>query len=164
VQEPADVLQLHERLRELGYRPEQGPFLVLKIETLQAIRRFPALCVAAGGTAPAAVMIARGDLAVEIGFMRMAEMQEELLWLSEAAQLPAIWATQVLENLTKHGVPSRAEISDASMSVRAEAVMLNKGPYLPEAVETLDTILSSMQSHHHHKMPLLRALRSWKDE
>jgi pyruvate kinase len=45
------------------------------------------------------VMIARGDLAVECGYERMAEVQEELLWVCEAAHIPVIWATQVLENL-----------------------------------------------------------------
>ena len=47
------------------------------------------------------VMIARGDLAVECGFERLAEVQEEILWISEAAHVPVIWATQVLETLSK---------------------------------------------------------------
>lgn len=54
------------------------------------------------------VMIARGDLAVEVGYERMGELQEEMLWLCEAAHLPVIWATQVLERLAKKGQPSRA--------------------------------------------------------
>ncbi len=54
-------------------------------------------------------MIARGDLAVEIGYLRLAEMQEEILWLAEAADVPVIWATQVLEKMTKEGIHSRAE-------------------------------------------------------
>ncbi|HCG15586.1 MAG TPA: pyruvate kinase, partial [Micrococcus luteus] len=65
-------------------------------------------------------------LAVEAGFARMAELQEEILWLCEAAHVPAIWATQVLESLAKTGLPSRAEITDAAMAQRAEAAMLNK--------------------------------------
>jgi Pyruvate kinase, barrel domain len=58
-----------------------------------------------------------------------AEVQEEILWLCEAAHLPVIWATQVLETMIKKGRPTRAEVTDAAMSVRAECVMLNKGPH-----------------------------------
>jgi pyruvate kinase len=63
-----------------------------------------------------------------VGYERLAELQEEILWLCEAAHLPVIWATQVLEQLAKSGLPSRAEISDAAMGERAECVMVNKGP------------------------------------
>ena len=61
----------------------------------------------------------------------MAEVQEEILWICEAAHVPVIWATQVLETLAKEGMPSRAEITDAAMGHRAECVMLNKGPHSP---------------------------------
>ena len=90
-------------------------------------------------------MIARGDLAVECGFERMAEVQEEILWICEAAHVPVIWATQVLETLAKDGMPSRAEITDAAMGDRAECVMLNKGPHIVTAVRVLDNILRRMQ-------------------
>lgn len=103
-------------------------------------------------------MIARGDLAVEAGYERLAEVQEEMLWLCEAAHVPTVWATQVLETLAKKGLPSRAEITDAAMSGRAEAVMLNKGPYIPEAIECLDDILGRMQAHQTKKRALLRLL------
>lgn len=68
-------------------------------------------------------------------------MQEEILWLCEAAHVPVIWATQVLENLVKKGRPSRAEMTDAAMSERSECVLLNKGTYIREAVSTLDDVL-----------------------
>src|SRR5436853_963876 len=96
---------------------------------------------------PAGVMIARGDLAVECGWDRLAEVQEEILWLCEAAHLPVVWATQVLETLAKTGLPSRAEITDAAMAQRAECVMLNKGPHVEEAIRTLADILERMQAH-----------------
>jgi pyruvate kinase len=70
-----------------------------------------------------------------------------------------IWATQVLENLAKTGMPSRAEITDAAMGERAECVMLNKGPYLVEAVRTLDDILRRMEAHQSKKTSRLRSLR-----
>ena len=106
-------------------------------------------------------MIARGDLAVECGYERLAELQEEILWLCEAAHLPVIWATQVLEQLAKTGNPSRAEISDAAMSERAECVMLNKGPYIDDAVTVLDNILRRMADHHYKKNALMPSLHSW---
>ena len=106
-------------------------------------------------------MIARGDLAVEIGFERLAEMQEEILWLAEAAHVPVIWATQVLESLVKQGLPSRGEMTDAAMAARAECVMLNKGPFVAEAVRALDRLLGRMGEHQNKKTPRLRALRSW---
>jgi pyruvate kinase len=106
-------------------------------------------------------MIARGDLAVECGYQRLAEVQEELLWICEAAHLPAIWATQVLEGLAKNGVPSRAEVTDAAMGERAECVMLNKGPHILAAVSALDDILRRMEEHQSKKTAQLRALRSW---
>ena len=61
------------------------------------------------------------------------------------------WATQVLENLVKYGAPSRAEITDAAMSERAECVMLNKGPYIVEGVRLLDKVLTRMDGHQRKK-------------
>ena len=104
------------------------------------------------------VMIARGDLAVEIGWERLAEVQEEILWLAEAAHVPVISATQVLETLAKRGMPSRAEITDAAMGERAECVMLNKGPHILDAVQALGDILCRMQAHQHKKRAMLRGL------
>nr|MCU0966617.1 pyruvate kinase [Burkholderiaceae bacterium] len=109
----------------------------------------------------AGVMIARGDLAVECGFERLAELQEEILWVCEAAHMPVVWATQVLESLAKTGRPSRAEITDAAMGVRADCVMLNKGAHILEAMRTLDDILRRMQEHQSKKRSLLRALKAW---
>ena len=107
---------------------------------------------------PVGIMIARGDLAAEIGFERLAEVQQEILWFAEAAHLPVIWATQVLENLARTGIPSRAEVTDASMSVQAECVMLNKGPFVADACHTLDLILRRMEAHQFKKLSLYRPL------
>ena len=135
--------------------------IVAKIETPLAVQHLPEMIVQAAGQQPFGVMIARGDLAVEIGYQRLAEIQEELLWICEAAHVPVIWATQVLERLVKTGVPSRAEITDAAMAGRAECVMLNKGPFLLEAVHVLDDVLTRMQGHQSKKTARLRALRAW---
>ena len=106
-------------------------------------------------------MIARGDLAVEVGYERMAEVQEEILWLCESAHVPVIWATQVLDQLARTGRPSRAEVTDASLATRAECIMLNKGPFILSAIHTLIDIDGRMQDHHHKKQSLLRRLRAW---
>jgi pyruvate kinase len=161
VQEPAEIDRLLRALHGLK-RSDMG--LVLKIETLRGFDNLPALMLAAMAAPSAGVMIARGDLAVECGFERMAEIQEEVLCCAEAAHMPVIWATQVLETLGKTGMPSRAEISDASMGERAECVMLNKGPYVTEAIRALDDILKRMAGHQAKKSPQLRALRAWGAE
>lgn len=154
VQEVADVRQLCEHLRRLG-REDMG--LVLKIETRRGFENLRALMLEAMRWPHAGLMIARGDLAVECGYERMAEVQEEILWAAEAAHMPVIWATQVLETLARTGVPSRAEVSDAALGARAECVMLNKGPFIGEAVRTLDGILRRMHGLQYKKRPLLRA-------
>ena len=156
VRSAADVRELQNRLEELG-GSQLG--LVLKIETRRAFEQLPNLLLAAMRSPAAGVMIARGDLAVECGYERLAEVQEEILWVCEAAHVPVVWATQVLENLAKDGLPSRAEITDAAMGERAECVMLNKGPYVLEAVRALDDILRRMQSHQAKKRSMLRPLK-----
>jgi len=156
VREPSGIAELRSHLERSG----GGALgLVLKIETKQAFQCLPDLLVEAMRGPSAGVMIARGDLAIECGYERLAEVQEEVLWICEAAHVPVIWATQVLENLAKLGQPSRAEITDAAMGQRAECVMLNKGPHVLEAVEVLDDIMRRMQAHQTKKRSLLRQLR-----
>ncbi|AHH97547.1 pyruvate kinase [Kutzneria albida] len=161
VRDATDVEQLFGELDRLG---DDRVGVVLKIETKQAFERLPQVLLTAMRRPRVGVMIARGDLAVECGYERLAELQEEILWLCEAAHLPVIWATQVLEQLARRGRPSRAEISDAAMSERAECVMLNKGPYIEEAVSTLDNVLRRMSRHHYKKNALLQSLHSWRPD
>ncbi|NKX55607.1 pyruvate kinase [Arthrobacter mobilis] len=156
VRSPADVQELISRL---GDRQHLG--IVLKIETVPAFEALPQILLEAMRWENIGVMIARGDLAVEAGFERLAEVQEEILWLCEAGHVPVIWATQVLDRLARTGVPSRAEVTDAAMAERAECVMLNKGPYIHEAITMLADILARMQDHMQKKRSLLRRLRSW---
>jgi pyruvate kinase len=135
--------------------------IIAKIETAQAVKNLPDIIVRAAGRQPFGVMIARGDLAVAIGFERLAEMQEEILWLCEAAHVPVIWATQVLEEMVKSGLPTRGEMTDAAMAGRAECVMLNKGPNVGEAITALRGLLLRMTEHQSKKTARLRALHSW---
>jgi pyruvate kinase len=155
VRSAEDVRALQSHLHDVN-AGQMG--IVLKIETRRALDQLPALLLAAMHSPSSGVMIARGDLAVECGYERLAEVQEEILWMAEASHTPVVWATQVLERLAKHGVPSRAEITDAAMAERAECVMLNKGPYIVEAVRALDDILIRMQSHQYKKSAMLREL------
>ena len=155
VRKEADVRELQARLADLG---GENLGIILKIETREGFDQLPSLLLAAMRSRAVGVMIARGDLAIECGYQRLAEVQEEILWICEAAHMPVIWATQVLESLAKTGVPSRSEITDAAMGERAECVMLNKGPYIVTAVRILDDILRRMQSHQEKKRSMLRKL------
>jgi pyruvate kinase len=139
--------------------PERPPAIVIKIETRRGFENLPEMLLTAMRWHSCGVMIARGDLAVECGFERLAEVQEEILWICEAAHVPVVWATQVLETLAKRGMASRAEITDAAMGHRAECVMLNKGPHVGQAVRVLDDILRRMQAHQVKKRAMLRKLR-----
>ena len=99
------MLELQSRLAGLG--ASAALRIILKIETRESFDQLPRLLLAAMRGRAEGVMIARGDLAVECGYQRLAEVQEEILWISEAAHLPVIWATQVLESLATNGIPSR---------------------------------------------------------
>ncbi len=158
VQRPSDLERLQVELAKRGRRDVP---LIAKIETRAAVQRLPELIVTAAGAHPLAVMIARGDLAVEIGYSRLAEIQEEMLWLCEAGHVPVVWATQVLDSFVHKGTHARGELTDAAMAERAECVMLNKGPFLPQAVRLLDDLLARMEGHQVKKTSRLRALRSW---
>ncbi|MFO0775862.1 MAG: pyruvate kinase [Nitrospiraceae bacterium] len=148
-----DVADLREALTTLG-RPDLG--IVLKIETREAIHRLARLMLAGLDWPGFGIMIARGDLAVEVGFEHLALVQEDILCMCEAAHVPVIWATQVLEGLMKRGLPARAEITDAAMGQRAECVMLNKGPHVLAAIHTLSELLGSRERQRVKKRQVFR--------
>jgi pyruvate kinase len=160
VRRASDVAWLRDEIAKRAI-PGRELGIIAKVETPEAFRALPAILVEGLAGGPFGVMIARGDLAVEVGFERLVEVQEELLWLCEAAHVPVIWATQVLEGLSKEGVFSRAEVTDAAMASRAECVMLNKGPHVAEAVTALAGLFERMAGHQKKKSAQLRALRAW---
>ena len=153
VHRPDDLNDLRTALRQVNHA---DPGIVLKIETTEAIHRLAQLLLAGLDLPKFGVMIARGDLAVEVGFENLSLVQEDILCLCEAAHVPVIWATQVLETLTKRGLPARAEITDAAMGQRAECVMLNKGEHVLEAVKTLAELLASEERHRIKKRQVFR--------
>jgi pyruvate kinase len=156
-----DVFELLAELKELN---AQHLGIILKIETQSGFKNLPAILLTAMRHHPIGVMIARGDLAIECGWKELAQTQEEILWLCEAAHIPIVWATQVLETMAKKGRPSRAEITDAASAEQAECVMLNKGPHIFEVIKILDEILSSMQDYHEKKAPMLPPLKMLKPD
>ena len=156
VNRPEDVDELLNELKQLN---ASHIGISLKIETQEGFKNLPFIILKAMKHCPIGIFIARGDLAVEAGWERMAELQEEILWICEAAHLPNIWGTQVLENMIKTGIPSRAEITDAAMAQRAECVMLNKGKYAIETIEMLNNILNRMHEHQYKKTSRLRKLQ-----
>ena len=153
-----DARHVLDRLHATG---ADGLGLVLKIETRQGFENLPSILLAAMHHPRLSVMIARGDLAVEIGFERLSEVPRQILALCEAAHVPAIWATQVLESLAQSGQPSRAEITDAAAAQRADCVMLNKGPHILDAIVALDDILARMDQVQHKSRTLMRHIHSW---
>jgi pyruvate kinase len=156
-----DVFELLAELKTLN---AERLGIILKIETKSGVKNLPAILLAAMRHHPIGVMIARGDLAIECGWKELAQTQEEILWLCEAAHIPIVWATQVLETMAKKGRPSRAEITDAASAEQAECVMLNKGPHIFEVIKILDEILSSMQDYHEKKAPMLPPLKMLKPD
>lgn len=153
VRHTTDLLQLQEALGK-----NKKLSLVIKIETPEAVKNLPSLLFCGMREINIGVMIARGDLAVEIGFERMSEIQEEILWICEAAHVPVIWATQVLENLNKSGVATRSEITDAAHAAMADCVMINKGTHIIRTMETLKDILMRSGGHHAKKRYTFRPL------
>ncbi len=155
VNQASDVTDFLEEIEQYNTKPG----LILKIETQKGFRNLPEILMHAMQTFPVGVMIARGDLAIETGWKNFASIQEEIMRISEAAYIPVVWATQVLETLARKGVPTRSEITDAALGQRTECVMLNKGPYIEKTVKTLDKILRRMQRFQKNKKTILPKLR-----
>ena len=136
--------------------------LVLKIETLEAVRNLPRLLVqAAGSLGPTAAMIARGDLAVELGHARLAEIQEEILWLCEAARIPVVWATQVLDDLVKDGLPEPRRDERRGDGPRRGMRNAQQGPNVAEGVAFLRDVLARMDRHRAKKFARFAPLKEW---
>ena len=151
-----DLRDLMAELEKLN--TPKGFGIILKIETQSGFNNLAKILLEAMKTYPVGVMIARGDLAIECGWDNIGRVQREILALCRAAHIPDIWATQVLENLSKQGIPSRAEMTDAAMAQRADCVMLGKGPYILQAIKLLDTIFKDMELYQEKNVRLWPAL------
>lgn len=153
-----DIRQIQSELANMTDKAMKDIPIMLKIETVQAINNLAEVLLTAGSKNPVSVMIARGDLAAESGYVRLSEVQQEILWLCEASATPVVWGTEVLASMLDEGIPTRAEITDAGEGSRSECVMLNKGRYMADTVTMLDEILVKMEEHYYKKTPTFRRL------
>src|SRR5439155_18108565 len=143
VRGPDDVARLR---RELQAR--QCPArVVVKIEKPQAVRHLEAIVAATDG-----VMVARGDLGVEMDVQRVPAIQKRVIALCNQAHRPVITATQMLNSMESSTRPTRAEATDVFNAVLdgTDAVMLSGetavGAYPVEAVDTMSRILAEAEA------------------
>ncbi len=139
VRSPAHVAVLRRLLARVP--PERRPWIVSKIERKEALAALDSLAAASD-----ALMVARGDLGVEIGLASVPRAQREILAAGRRHAVPVIVATQMLESMIENPTPTRAEVSDVAGAVHdgADAVMLSGetavGAWPVEAVEAMAEI------------------------
>jgi len=145
VRKPQDVADLRALLPA---DDAERPAIIAKIEHPEALDVIDAIVDAADG-----VMVARGDLGVELPPEEVPVIQRELVRLARMNGKPCIVATQMLETMIDHGTPTRAEVSDVSTAVfsGADAVMLSaetaSGAYPVEAVQMMDRIARQIEGY-----------------
>ncbi|MEA2050203.1 MAG: pyruvate kinase [Campylobacterota bacterium] len=154
-----DIKMLQDMLKQKG---KTTTAIAPKIETKTALRNLPDILKTLINCESYALMIARGDLAIEVGFDNLPYIQEEILSICEAAHVPVIYATQILEGKMKNNLPSRAEVTDAATAQRADCVMLNKGPYVTDTVVILKNILRQMHTLFQKNRQLLSVCKTWE--
>ncbi|MEH7121372.1 pyruvate kinase [Neobacillus vireti] len=140
VHSPLDLIKLRQELEILG-RTDIG--VIAKIETKDACHNLARIILEGLHFKRFGIMLARGDLAVEVGLENLAYVQDEVLTICQAAYTPVIWATGVLEKLTKKGIPTRAEMTDAAYGTRANCIMLNKGKFVLDALKMLVKLVNT---------------------
>ncbi len=135
-----------------------NPGIIAKIERAEAITNIEEIIKTAD-----AVMIARGDLGVEIGDAELPGIQKEIIKTARIFNKPVITATQMLETMTQNTIPTRAEVSDVANAVLdgTDAVMLSGetavGLYPDKAVAAMDRICLSAEKHRStHSMRYMR--------
>ncbi|KIL48296.1 pyruvate kinase [Jeotgalibacillus soli] len=158
VHHPRDLRQLKQLLHH--FKRIDLP-VIAKIETKEAIYNFSNLLLE-GLTFPKfGIMVARGDLAIEIGFNQLAVVQQEILNMCRAAHIPVILATQVLETLAKKSIPSRSELADLSFASQFDCIMLNKGPYMEGTITFLRETLQLLSKVKDHNQMITRSLNAF---
>ena len=137
-----------EALRKLVERSGSRAAIIAKIEKPEALEDIDAIIDAADG-----LMVARGDLGVELPPQTVPLAQDQLVDLARERAKPVIVATQMLESMIEHPRPTRAEVSDVATAVRngADAVMLSgetaAGAYPVKAVEMMDEVVRRTESY-----------------
>ena len=142
VERAADIEAVRKAAADLGRRP----FIIAKIERAGALDRIDEILEAADG-----IMIARGDLGVEVPIEQIAVVQKRLMRLANMAAKPVITATQMLESMTDNRRPTRAEATDVANAIfdGTDCVMLSEesamGKYPVDAVVMLARIAASAE-------------------
>jgi pyruvate kinase len=142
VQSAEDVLELRERIEGAGSKAR----IIAKIEKAEAIPNLDAIIAATD-----AVMVARGDLGVEIGVSEVPLLQKLMITKARAANRTVITATQMLESMIENAEPTRAEASDVANAIMdgTSAVMLSGetavGKHAVAAVEFMDRIARAVE-------------------
>lgn len=154
VHSPGDLRQLQQLMHSFS---EKDLAVIAKIETREAVRNFSNILLEGLTFSKFGIMVARGDLAIEIGFEQLPVVQKEILTLCRAAHVPVILATQVLESLAKKGTPSRSELADLSFGSEFDGIMLNKGPFMEETIEFLTDSLSLLSQVKDGKQMITRS-------
>ncbi|MHB0865485.1 MAG: pyruvate kinase [Minisyncoccota bacterium] len=146
VRSAADVKKLRALIEKQS--PKHTPAIIAKIETAEAMEDIDAIIKAADG-----VMVARGDLAVEVSPENVPFMQKQIIRKSVAAGKPVITATQMLESMIESPVPTRAEVGDVANAILdgTDAIMLSQesamGQYPVEAVAMMAQIAEKTENH-----------------
>lgn len=139
-----DIIDLKKAAKEMGY----SPFVIAKIERSGALDNLESILQVTDG-----IMVARGDLGVEIPVSTIAIVQKNIMRLAGSASKPIITATQMLESMTEHRIPTRAEASDVTNAILdgTDAVMLSgesaMGKYPVEATAMLAEIAKATEPH-----------------
>ncbi len=145
VQTAADLRQARRAMAEAGAAPEMP--LIAKLERPAALEHLDQILDACN-----AVMVARGDLGLEMPLERVPRAQKEITRAARRSGMPVIVATQVLESMTTHARPTRAEVNDAANAVDdgVDAIMLAAetaiGAFPARAVQTLDAIIRDAET------------------
>jgi pyruvate kinase len=142
-----------EAVRSAANATGKRPFLVAKIERLDAIRNFDEILDATDG-----IMIARGDLGVEVPIEEMAILQKELIARAGMAGKPVITATQMLESMVASRLPTRAEATDVANAILdgTDAVMLSAESAIGEYPEQAVAMLAKIASYTESQRPPVR--------
>jgi pyruvate kinase len=155
VETAADIAIVRQTAQDLGYQP----FIIAKIERSNALHHLDEIIAAADG-----IMIARGDLGVEIPIEEIAGVQKRIMRKANLAGKPVITATQMLESMVDHRRPTRAESTDVANAILdgTDAVMLSEesamGKYPVEAVAMLAKIAAAIEPQRpaHHIREILK--------
>jgi len=145
VRRPEDVERVRALLPKRGARPQ----LVAKIETAVALDHLPGIVGAAD-----AVMVARGDLGIQVAARRVPLIQKEIIRFCNMAGKPVITATQMLESMTRAPLPTRAEVNDVANAVLdgTDALMLSEetavGEYAADTVRTMGEVAEAAEAWH----------------